>query len=144
LVLIMKYSRSPRLFGKRRCMIESLMPKTWRNFQTGVLCGIILMAAAVWIWRETRSPEDQAAYDVCLASGQTIGACEAALRVLHRQQGQALEAFEKAIKEEVAKRLASGASKREVVQWAKQSGFVSKALSDAAGISLKDIEDDNY
>jgi hypothetical protein len=125
-------------------MIESLMPKTWHVFQAGVLCGVVLMAAGVWIWRQPRSPEDQAAYDVCLASGQTIGACEAALQVLHRQQEQALEAFEKAIKEEVAKRLASGASKREVVQWAKQNGFVSKALSDQVGISLKDIQDDNY
>jgi len=55
-----------------------------------------------------------------------------------------MEAFEKAIKEEVEKRLSSGASKREVVQWAKQNAFVGKGLSDAVGISLKDIEDDNY
>ena len=135
-------------------MMESLMPQTWRVFLPGVLCGAILMAVSVAAWvvyksKSILSPE-QAAYDDCLKSGRTIRDCAATLRtqVWHgfdRRQGEkAMEAFEKAIKEEVEKRLSSGASKREVVQWAKQNAFVGKALSDAVGISLKNIEDDNY
>jgi hypothetical protein len=126
-------------------MIESLMPKPWRVFQAGVLCGIILMAAAVLIWPITlRSPEDKTEYDFCIATGGSVRNCALMVSANRKKALEANETFEKAMKEEVARRLSSGASKREVVQWAKQNGFVDKALSDAVGISLKDIEDDNY
>ena len=125
-------------------MIESLMPKTWRVFQTVVLCGIILIAAGVWIWSKPRSPEDKAEYDFCIATGGSVRNCGLWVGANRKKALEANEAFEKAIKEEVAKRLSSGASKREVVQWAKQNGFVGKAFSDAVGIPLKDMQEDNY
>ena len=49
-----------------------------------------------------------------------------------------------AMKEEAAKMLAAGFSKREVVKWASERGFVGKQLSDAVGISLRDLQTDNY
>src|SRR5262245_5528836 len=120
------------------------MPKTWRVFQAGLLCGIILLAAGVWIWLPPRSPEDKAEYDFCVATGGSVRNCALMVSANRKKALEANEAFEKAMKEEVARRLSSGASKREIVQWAKQNGFVGRALSDAMGISLKDIQDDNY
>ena len=40
--------------------------------------------------------------------------------------------------------LASGRSKRDVVEWAQQNGLVGSEISDAAGIWLKDLQSNNY
>ncbi len=48
------------------------------------------------------------------------------------------------MKKEAAKMLAAGVSKRDVVQWAMDRGFVGSQLSDAVGISLKDLQADKY
>ena len=49
-----------------------------------------------------------------------------------------------AMKEEAAKLLAAGFSKREVVQWEMKRGFVGSQLSDAVGISLQDLQAGKY
>jgi hypothetical protein len=53
-------------------------------------------------------------------------------------------ALEKALKEGGAKMLAAGHTKREVVDWAASMGGVGSQLSDAAGISLRDLQDGKY
>jgi hypothetical protein len=127
-----------------------------RSFATGLLCGGLLIAAAwagsVW-WKShgeindwvdvPPSPEDAALYDACLAGrGNTI-ACDAWMRVYKRMKAQD-DALEKILKEGGARMLTSGASKREVVDWARGMGGVGRQLSDAAGISLKDLQDGKY
>jgi len=49
-----------------------------------------------------------------------------------------------AMKQQAAKMLAAGASKREVVEWGRKQGFVSSQLSDAVGISLSDLQSGKY
>ena len=73
------------------------------------------------------------------------------MRVLAREraaeiakQEEAVRRFETTVKEEVVKKLAAGFSKREVVQWARENGVVSSALSHAVGIPLRDIQDGKY
>ena len=56
----------------------------------------------------------------------------------------ATAALEKMLKEDGAKLLAAGFSKREVVEWTREKGGVGRQLSDAARISLKDLQDDKY
>jgi hypothetical protein len=51
---------------------------------------------------------------------------------------------EAAMKAQAAKLLAVGFSKREVVKWAADQGFVGSELSDAVGISLQDLQADKY
>ena len=76
---------------------------------------------------------------MCLTGrdGNTV-ACDALIRVLERQR-----AAETAMKKEAAKMLPAGVSKRDVVQWAMDRGFVGSQLSDAVGISLKDLQADS-
>ena len=117
---------------------------TWRVFLAGALCGTIFMAvawaASVW-WkpRPERSAGDDAIYDMCLAdSGNTV-ACDAMMRTLDR-----LRTKEAALKEEAARLLAAGFSKREVVEWGLKRGFVATQMIDAVGISMKEFKEDKY
>jgi hypothetical protein len=117
--------------------------RAWRTFLTGVACGATVIGAvgAIWLsWKSQRSPEEAAIYDTCLAekAGNTI-ACDALLRTFQRNKSA-----ESAMKGEAARMLAAGFSKREVVQWATERGFAGKQLSDAVGISLRDLQDDKY
>ncbi len=66
-------------------------------------------------------------------------ACDAMMRVLERER-----TAEAAMRKEAAKLLAAGFSKREVVKWAMDKGFVGSQLSDAVGISLQDLQADKY
>jgi hypothetical protein len=117
----------------------------WRLFLAGVLCGIVLTAvlggATVW-WKlhPKRSAEDAAIYDNCLMaqSGNTV-VCDATMRVLDRER-----AAETVMKTEAAQLLAAGFSKREVMQWAMDRGFVGSQLSDAVGVSLQDLQAGKY
>jgi hypothetical protein len=54
------------------------------------------------------------------------------------------DALENTLKEGSAKMLAAGRSKRDVVEWAARMGGVGHQLSDAAGISLKELQDGKY
>jgi hypothetical protein len=120
-----------------------------RSFQTGVIAGSIL-TALVWagtVWltaHRARSPSDGALYDGCLVSnqGNTV-ACDALMRTYDRERAKNA-ALEKTLKEGGAKMLAAGHSKREVIDWAASMGGVGSQLSDAAGISLKDLQDGKY
>ncbi len=128
----------------------------WRLFLNGALCGMIFMAviggALIW-WksRPERSADDNAIYDNCLMErdGNTV-ACDAMMRVVDR--GRAAESMKKAasdpaeeaMKEDAAKLLAAGFSKREVVKWAMGKGFGGSQVSDAVGISLKELQAGRY
>jgi len=48
------------------------------------------------------------------------------------------------VKQQAAKLFAAGFSKREVVKWAMDQGFVGEQLSDAVGISLQDLQAGKY
>jgi hypothetical protein len=120
-----------------------------RSFQVGIVAGSILIAL-VWagtVWwtaHRARSPDDEALYDRCMVSnkGNTV-ACDAFIRTYDRERAKDA-ALEKTLKEGGAKMLAAGHSKREVVDWAASMGGVGSQLSDAAGISLKDLQDGKY
>jgi hypothetical protein len=120
-----------------------------RGFVTGLFCGGILIAVvwagSVW-WKSSvePSPEDAAMYDVCLAgqNGNTV-ACDAYMR-MHKRVKAKDDALENTLKEGGAKMLAAGRSKREVVEWASSMGGVGRQLSDAAGISLKELQEGKY
>ena len=88
--------------------------------------------------------EDAAMYDACLAgqNGNMV-ACDAYMRVYKRAKSQD-DALEKTLKEGGAKMLAAGYSKREVVDWASGMGGVGRQLSDAAGISLRELQEGKY
>ena len=126
----------------------------WRTFLAGALCGIIFIAIvelAWWKLRPERSAEDAAIYDKCLMaeSGNTV-ACDAMVRVIDRERAALPEierrqrVAEEALNKDAAKLLAAGFSKREVVQWAIERGFVGSQLSDAVGISLEDLQAGRY
>jgi hypothetical protein len=66
-------------------------------------------------------------------------ACDAMMRLVERSRIASA-----AMKQQAAKMLAAGFSKREVVKWASEQGFVGSDLSDAVGISLRDLQTDNY
>jgi hypothetical protein len=123
------------------------MPIRVQGFLIGLFCGGFIVAsvwaASAW-WQPQRSPEDAALYDTCLAaqSGNTV-ACDAWMRVYKHVKAQD-SALEKTLKEGGAKMLAAGHSKREVVDWASRMGGVGHQLSDAAGISLKELQDGKY
>jgi hypothetical protein len=125
------------------------MKREMRGFVAGMLCGCILIAS-VWgssVWlrsRVERSPEDAAIYDACLIGqqGNTIG-CDAFMRTFTRVKAKD-DALEKILNEGGAKMLAAGASKREVVDWAKGMGGVGRQLSNAAGISLNELQSGKY
>lgn len=116
----------------------------WRLFAAGVLCGMILMALGTalqgWAPRPQRSAQDDAIYDNCLMrmTGNKV-ACDALMRTLERER-----IVEAAMLQEAAKMRAAGVSKREIVKWASDRGFVGKQLSDAAGISLEELQSDKY
>jgi hypothetical protein len=120
-----------------------------RSFLAGMLCGGVLIAtvggASMW-WasRVGLSSDDAAIYDNCLMAnqGNTVS-CDAYMRVLPRLRARA-DALEKKLNEGGAKMLASGASKREVVEWAIEMGGVGQQLSDAAGITLKELQSGKY
>lgn len=127
-----------------------------RVFLAGTVSGVVLIAvvgAGLFWWKVSpeRSAEDDAICDRCLMaqSGNTV-ACDAMIRLIHRERA-ALAAIEKrdsaaetALKKEAAQLLAAGFSKREVVQWAMERGFVGSQLSDAVGISLQDLQVGKY
>ena len=110
---------------------------------TGVLCGIAFMAA-IWAgstwWKLGRSAEDGDTYDHCLVQqhGNTV-ACDAMMRLIERER-----TAEAVMKAQAATLLAAGFSKREVVKWAIDKGFVGSQLSDAVGISLQDLQAGKY
>jgi hypothetical protein len=54
------------------------------------------------------------------------------------------DALEKILNESGAKMLAAGASKRDVVKWAGDMGGVGSQISNAAGISLKELQSGKY
>ncbi len=120
-----------------------------RGFVAGLLSGGILIAVvwagSVW-WKSSveHSPEDAAMYDACLAgqNGNTV-ACDAYMRMYKRVKAKD-DALEKTFKEGGAKMLAAGRSKREVVEWASGMGGVGRQLSDAAGISLRELQEGKY
>jgi hypothetical protein len=121
------------------------MRDTWRVFLAGALRGIALMASvwagfAWWKPHYQRTAEDDLIYDHCLATegGNTV-ACDAMMRLIIREKITAA-----AMKQKAAELLAAGFSKREVVKWASDQGFVGSDLSDAVGISLRDLQTDNY
>jgi hypothetical protein len=111
------------------------------SFKVGLIVGSILVgfvwAGTVW-WtaQHARSPEDEAAYEMCLADhqGNTI-ACDAFMRMVGRSRD-----FGKYLKERGAQYRAAGFSKREVVEWATKQGGVGSQISDAAGISLEELQ----
>ena len=121
------------------------MKTNMRGFVAGMLCGGVLIAA-VWagsVWlkaRPERSAEDAAFYDVCLTEhqGNTV-ACDALMRMLDRERVQTA-----AFKKEGARMLAAGASKRDVVKWVIEMGGVGSQISDAAGITLIELQTDKY
>jgi hypothetical protein len=114
-------------------------------FLMGMFCGGVLAAAlghvpVFWISSENRSSRDAALYDGCLVTrnGNTV-VCEVLMREINREQ-----VAEAAMKVEAAEMLATGASKRQVVEWAMKHGFVGRQLSDAAGIYLEDLQHGEY
>jgi len=113
----------------------------------GLFCGGIVVAS-VWAvfawWKPQQSPEDAVLYDTCLAGkgGNTV-ACDAWMRVYKRVKAQD-DALEKTLREGGAKMLAAGHSKREVVDWASGMGGVGRQLSDAAGLSLRELQEGKY
>ena len=119
-----------------------------RNFMAGLFCGAITIAT-VWvgsIWwqsRVQRSLEDAALYDACLARGSSTVACGAFMRNFDRVRAKET-AREKVLNEGGARMLAEGKSKREVVDWATRMGGVGRQISDAAGISLEELQSGKY
>jgi hypothetical protein len=120
-----------------------------RDFWIGAVSStaviIVFLVGYRWAMSRTeRSPENAAIYDTCLASnGGNENACDAHLRIYDRAKSKDA-ALEKALNEGGAKMLASGASKREVVDWATRMGGVGSQISNAAGMSLRDLQNGNY
>ncbi|WP_369725162.1 hypothetical protein AB8Z38_11595 [Bradyrhizobium sp. LLZ17] len=116
-----------------------------RSFIAGFVCGGALVAiicgGSIW-WKASpeRSANDAAIYDSCLASkqGNTV-ACDAMMRMLDRERTQTA-----ALIKEGARMLAAGVSKRDVVNWAIKQGAVGSQISDAAGITLRELQSDKY
>ena len=114
-----------------------------RSFMAGTAFGIAIaamIATAFYLWPAHRTQNDAAIYDSCLVQkeGNTV-ACDAMMRVLARHRNKVAE-----MDKEAARMLASGSSKRDVVAWAEQNGLVGSEISDAVGISLKDLQSNNY
>jgi hypothetical protein len=124
------------------------MKPVLRSFMAGSLCGGIAIAA-VWagsVWwqsRVERSPEDAAMHDACLAGNNSYVACDAFMRSFDRVRAKEA-ALEKILNEGGEKMLAAGKSKREVVDWASSMGGVGRQLSNAAGISLNELQSGKY
>jgi len=119
---------------------------TWQVFLAGALCGAVLTAGtgAVFVWWKSdhpqRTADDEALHDACLVAQRgNTAVCDAMLRVVERERIAVA-----AMKQQAAKMLAAGASKREVVEWGRKQGFVSSQLSDAVGISLSDLQSGKY
>jgi hypothetical protein len=72
--------------------------------------------------------------------GNTV-ACDAMMRLVERERTAEAAMKMKAL---AATLLAAGFSKREVVEWAMDKGFVGSQLSDAVGISLQDLQTGKY
>jgi hypothetical protein len=123
-----------------------VMKREHRSFAIGVLCGGILIAL-VWaasVWWNARSERDAALYDNCLAAnGGNTTACDAFMRTYQREKAKSA-ALEKILNEGAAKMLAAGASKRDVVKWATEMAGVGSQISDAAGISLNELQHGKY
>ncbi len=134
------------------------MKISWRSFLAGALCGAIVMAAGAgtWVWWRSslevddwipvRSVQDAATYDMCLASGKTTVACDALMRLLAREvaaqaanEEAAIKGVEAAVKQEVEKMLRAGATKCDVVKWARDTG-VYPQVSAALGIPVKELD----
>jgi hypothetical protein len=117
-----------------------------RRFLVGMLCGgaIVAVVWAVAVGWNVRSEEDAALYDRCLAgNGGSTVACDAFMRTFKRAKAND-DALEKILNEGGAKMLAAGASKRDVVKWAIERGGVGSQISNAAGISLKELQSGDY
>jgi hypothetical protein len=113
------------------------------RFLAGMLCGVIVttVAGTAWLqWKPQRSADDTAIYDICLMNraGNTV-VCDAEMRTIDRERIAEAE-----MKKRVATLLAAGFSKREVVEWALKSGFNGTQVSEAVGISWKDLIDNKY
>ncbi|MDB5610236.1 MAG: hypothetical protein JWP25_7136 [Bradyrhizobium sp.] len=116
------------------------------RFVAGLLCGGIAVAI-VWgasAWWKLRSEQETVLYDYCLAGngGNTVG-CDAFMRTFKRAKAKD-DALEKILNEDGAKMLAAGSSKRDVVKWATEMGGVGSQISNAAGISLRELQSNNY
>jgi hypothetical protein len=75
-----------------------------RRFAVGMLCGGIIIAVA-WgasVWWNTRSEQDAALYDACLANGGSTVACDAFMRTFKRAKAKD-DALEKTLNEGGAK-----------------------------------------
>ena len=114
-----------------------------RTFVAGAAFGIAIaeaILAAAWLWPAHRSKKDATIYDYCLIQNQSNTVrCDALMRYLDRHE---LAVAEK--NKQAKKMLASGRSKHDVIEWAQQNGLVGSEISDAAGISLKDLQSNNY
>jgi hypothetical protein len=123
-----------------------VMKPDHRRFAVGMLCGVIIVAVA-WaasVWWNVRSEQEAALYDRCLAgNGGSTVACDAFMRTFIRAKAKD-DALEKILNEGGAKMLAAGASKRDVVKWASEMGGVGSQISNAAGISLKELQSGDY
>jgi hypothetical protein len=61
-----------------------------RSFAVGMLCGgvIIAVAWAASVWWNTRSEQEIALYDACLAHGGSTVACDALTRTFKRAKAK--------------------------------------------------------
>jgi hypothetical protein len=122
----------------------SLKPEH-RRFMIGMLCGGALIAivwggSAWWNASPNLSSQNAAIYDNCLlAQGGNTISCDAFMRMVERSRIKS-----EFLKTEGAKMRADGVSKRDVVTWAIGMGGVGSQLSDAAGISLTELQSDKY
>jgi hypothetical protein len=125
---------------------------SWRVFLAGMLCGTVLTVAVGaplvwwkftntwWSYEEVMRAQDDDTYDRCLiAQAGNKVACDALMRVLGRYS-----AAEIAMKKEAARMLAAGHTKREVIEWGYKHGFSGQQMSEAVGISWRDLIDKKY
>lgn len=117
------------------------------NRRVAFVAGGIVLAVLAWavghlLWNRApaRSAEDDTIYDGCLVhyQGNRV-VCDAMMRQLERARAAEVD-----MKQQAARLLAAGYSKREVVKWAFDHGFVGKQVSDAVGISLEDLQAGKY
>lgn len=101
-----------------------MAPRT--RFYAGLFCGAVLICVVAWG-----------------VAGWWTASFAQSSGTFNRDKAKVV-ALEKKLKEGAAKMFAAGASKRDVVKWATEMGGVGSQISDAAGISLTDLQQDNY
>jgi hypothetical protein len=121
------------------------MMKSVSSFCVGAFVGAGILSAAWFasvLWRSPtlRSSEDAPIYDNCLYEQKgNVTSCDALMRMYYRDVDKS-----DFLKKEGAKMRAAGATKRSVVKWATDNGAVGRQISDAAGISLDDLQGNKY